>query len=197
MSQTKGFSVIETLVAITIFAIATIAIMTFVVQNYQFLRRINEQVEAQNYARKAVKTIIKELRDANVADTGAYTIESASSTSLIFFANIDSSSDRERIRYFLEGSNLKKGVIKPSGMPIEYKPADEIITTVARYVRNLSFLYFDGNYTGTENPLSEPINVTQIKFARISLEVDVVPNVKPDGFVLTSEVNIRNLKENL
>jgi type II secretory pathway pseudopilin PulG len=196
MSQ-KAFSIIETLVAITIFSVATIAIMAFVIQNYQTLRRINEQIEAQNQARKAIKTMIKEFRNANVADTGAYTIESASSTSLVFFANIDSSSDRERIRYFLEDSELKKGVIKPSGMPIEYNPADEVITTVARYVRNLSFLYFDGNYTGTEDPLSEPINVTQVKFARISLEVDVVPNVKPDGFTLTSEVNLRNLKENL
>jgi type II secretory pathway component PulJ len=195
--MSKGFSIIETIIAITIFTIATIAIMTFVVQNYLMLRRINEQVEAQNQARKAVKTMIKELRNANVADTGAYTIESASSTSLVFFANIDSSSDRERVRYFLQGSDLKKGVIKPSGLPIKYNPIDEVVSTVAGYVRNLSFLYFDGNYTGSQAPLSEPINVTEVKFVRVSLEVDVVPNVKPDGFVLTSEVSLRNLKENL
>lgn len=193
----KGFSLIETIVATSIFTVAIIAILAFIIQNYQTLRRINEQIEAQNFARQAIKTMIKELRNANVADTGAYTIESANSNSLVFFANIDSQTNRERIRYFLDGTDLKKGVIKPSGMPIVYNPTNETFSTVAKYVRSLSFLYYDGNYTGSENPLSGPINVTQIKMLRAFLEVDVVPNMMPTGFTLSSEVNLRNLKENL
>ncbi len=196
-NKNSGLSLIETIVGIGIFTIAITAITIFIIQNYQVLRRINQQIEAQNQARKAIKMIISELRNANLADTGAYTIESATLNSLTFFSNIDSQSDRERIRYFLEENNLKKGVIKPSGNPLKYDPINENISVAARYTRNLSFAYYDGNYTGVEPPLASPINVTKIKMVKVSLTIDVDPHTTPPGFTLESEVNLRNLKENL
>lgn len=90
---------------------------------------------------------------------------------------------------------LKRGVINPTGYPIEYPSDQEEISVLSQHVRNQLpiFRYFDGE----GNELSVPARLEQTKLIRVYLVINVDPNRAPQDFELESNVQIRNLKTNL
>lgn len=196
----KGFTLIEVSVAIGIFAMVMIILMDFIIQNYKSWEEANRIVEAQKNGQGAIQIMIKELRNvAEASETGSFPLESCQNQSVTFYSDVDSNSKIEKVRYFIESNEFKKGVIAPSGNPIEYNPTNEIISPIARYVSNgnePAFYYYDENYNGAGSPLSNPIDVTKAKLIKIFLKVNVDPNRPPSDFILESYVNLRNLKEN-
>jgi prepilin-type N-terminal cleavage/methylation domain-containing protein len=90
---------------------------------------------------------------------------------------------------------LRKGVIQPTGYPIEYPPENEEITVLSQYIRNQLpiFRYFDGN----GNELEAPARLEDAKLMRVYLIINVNPERAPHDFELESNVQIRNLKTNL
>jgi type II secretory pathway component PulJ len=191
-----GFSLIETIVAIGVFVLASIIIWDFITNAYKTQNFSLDQSSAINEAQRGVETMVKELRETMPADNGAYPIEFADSQNLIFYADFDRDNAVEKVHYWLDGSNLKKGITKASGSPLEYSPADEQEIILSRFVRNESlpiFTYKDGNY---EN-LSIPSDPDEVKLIHIHLKIDVYPVKAPMLYDLESDVSLRNLKENL
>jgi prepilin-type N-terminal cleavage/methylation domain-containing protein len=90
---------------------------------------------------------------------------------------------------------LKKGVIQPTGYPVEYPPENEEITVLSQYIRNQLpiFRYFDGE----GNELPAPARLEETKLMRVYLIINVNPERAPQDFELESNVQIRNLKTNL
>ncbi|PKL72011.1 hypothetical protein CVV26_03295 [Candidatus Kuenenbacteria bacterium HGW-Kuenenbacteria-1] len=198
--KSKGFTLIEITVVVGIFAIIIIILMDFIVQSYKSWQETSQIIEAQKNAQDVIKTTIKELRNiAEVSETGSFPLENAQNQSVVFYSDSDSNSRIEKIRYFINDNKFKKGVIAPSGNPIEYNPNNEIITNIAEYITNGNdpvFYYYDENYNGTGSPLTNPIDVTKVKLIKILLKVNVNPNRPPSDFILETYVNLRNLKEN-
>jgi len=63
---------------------------------------------------------------------------------------------------------------------------------------NPLFSYYDSNYNGSGNPLTQPVNINVIRFIKINLTV--LKDVTPTGsgtFTVSSGASIRNLKTNL
>jgi prepilin-type N-terminal cleavage/methylation domain-containing protein len=91
--------------------------------------------------------------------------------------------------------SLRKGVIEPTGYPIQYPQEQEEISILSRYIRNQLpiFRYFDGD--GQE--LAAPARLEETKLIRVYLVINVNPNRPPQDFELESNVQIRNLKTNL
>jgi len=89
---------------------------------------------------------------------------------------------------------FKKGVTKPTGIPLEYLPENEVITILTSYVRNAPpiFEYFD--QTGNKI-LDYPAKLKDTKIMKVYLTVNVNPNRSPDEFELESYVQLRNLKQ--
>ncbi len=196
----KGFTLIEISVAIGIFAIIIIILMDFIVQNYKSWRETSQIAEAQKDAQGAIQIMIKELRNITEAsETGSFPLEDAQNQSIIFYSDSNADSRIEKIRYFIDGRELKKGVIAPSDNPIEYNSANETTTNITKYISNQDeaiFYYYDENYNGTGLPLTNPIDVTKVKLIKVLLRVNVDPSRPPSDFILESQVNLRNLKEN-
>ena len=196
----NGLTIIEVSVAVGIFAIIIVVLMDFVIQNYKSWNEIMRIVEAQRNGQKAIQVMIKELRNiAEMSETGTFPLESAQNQSIIFYSDIDSDSQIEKVRYFIQDNKFKKGVIPPTGDPIEYKTANETISDIAEYIANGNdsvFYYYDKNYIGTGEPLANPVDITKAKLIKIFLRVNVDPNKPPSDFILESQVNLRNLKEN-
>jgi hypothetical protein len=194
--NTKGISLVETLFAIGLFVAASLILWSFVTNFYRTQNFSMDQSSAVTEAQRGVETMVKELRETLPADNGAYPIATAENQNLIFYADFDRDSAIEKIHYWLDGSNLKKGVTKPSGSPLAYNPANEKITILSRYVRNGSlsiFTYRDGNY----NQLAVPADIDSIKLVHVQLKIDVYPDKAPMLYDLESDVALRNLKENL
>ena len=198
-----GLTLVEILVSVGIFLIITTLVWLFIKQSYFFQSFALEQTTSINEAQRGVETIVKELREAAPADTGAYAIERADNFELIFFSDYDRDIAVEWVRYFLVGSDFKKGVTEASGTSSQYLPQNEGVTVLSRYVRNTQtepvFTYYNGDYPGDaeNNPLAVPADPLALKLVHIHLKINAIPDKAPKEFDLASDVQIRNLKDNL
>lgn len=202
-SSEQGLTLIELIVAMSILVLLFSAVWTFILRGYEFQGVEFAQVIAQETARKGLETMIQEIRAANLADSGAYLIQSADASTFTFFSDVDADEKRERVRYFLSGTNVRRGIIEPTGFPITYPTASETFTTIATSVQSGSggndplFAYYPATYTGSESAMSLPVNITDIRVVRVSIVVDADTSQRPDPFTLTSVAELRSIKDNL
>jgi prepilin-type N-terminal cleavage/methylation domain-containing protein len=99
--QKNGFTLIETLVAIFVFALIMTLISGFIIFSYRTYGYINEQARAVDEARRGIETMIRDARGAKPGENGAYPIERADDKQFIFYSDIDNDGKTERVRYFL------------------------------------------------------------------------------------------------
>ncbi len=199
----QGLTLIETLIGIAIFVTAVGVVYMFVSQGFKVQNFSLQGSQAIAEARRGLDTMVKEIRETQIADNGAYPIERADKFEFIFYADIDKDDSVERIRYFLDGTDFKKGVIQPRINPVGYFSSDEVISIISRYVRNTAseplFTYYNSNWPAdtVNNPLPYPAKETDVRFIKINLKVNVQPEMAPDNFEILTYVHIRNLKDNL
>lgn len=89
---------------------------------------------------------------------------------------------------------FKKGVIEPTGQPVQYPLDQESVSVLSSYVRNAPpiFKYYDKD----GNELSElPARLQDTKLMKVYLVINVNPSRAPDDLELESYVQVRNLKE--
>ena len=192
----NGFTIIEALVALGVFVIAILIITAFIINSYKLQNFTYEQSTAISEARRGIETMVKELRETLPGDTGAYPIELAETQEIIFYADFDRDDAIEKVHYWLDGSDFKKGVIEASGNPLTYNPTNEQVETISRYVRNYEdaiFIYRDSDYIA----LNTPADPNEVKLINVYLKINMFENRAPIDYELESDVALRNLKENL
>lgn len=185
----------ELLVGVSLLVISLSAIYGVLFSGYNSYVVGEKQISSQVSGRLAMEWMIKEIRQAKEAETGAFAIEEANPQSLIFYADVESQAGCERIRYFLDRNTLKRGVTFAAGDPPSYPSSSETINVLAKDVDNVSpiFIYFDQDCL----PLSDPVNPVNVSLVRIRLRIDDDPNEIPEALILESNVQIRSLKTNL
>ena len=194
----SGFSVVETLFTMSIF-ILVLGLFTLFARNiWTYNSFISSGFTNTDAGRKILKTMTSEIRTASTADTGSYTISQATASSFTFYSDIDDDGLKEKVRYFLTGTTLQKGVIKPTGSPLAYNPANEIISNLVADETSASiFSYYNENYDGTTAALSFPVNIADIRLVKITLTIDKDGSRPPTPITFSTQVSIRNLKDNL
>lgn len=201
MKVNKGFSLMEIIIVIGISAVIFMGVFNFGQGIFSFNSTAQKNLAAQSGARRVLKTIVKELRSTSPSSLGAYPISQVGTSSIIFFSNIDSDVLKEQIRYFLQGTELRRGVVKPSGNPLTYNQANEQVTSLIKDVRNGTstpiFEYYDSNFAGTSTPLTQPVQATQVRLIRITVKIENDPNKSSGPLQVESQVFLRNLKDNL
>jgi len=190
----RAFTLIETLVTIVIFALIMGAMAGAVVMLYKVHGYTWQQSQAINEARKGVETMVREIREAREGDDGSYILEKANDYEFIFYSDIDGNRTAERVRYFVEGTDFKKGVIRPVGSLATYPADQEEIFVLTSYVTNIPpiFTYFDKN---GEEIMENPARLIDTKMMEVYLIINVNPNRAPQDFELKSAVQLRNLKK--
>lgn len=192
-----GFTFIEVFVSIAISLMMVSAATVFIIYGGKMNLFGSEQDMAVKNARDAGNEIIKEIREAAQGDNGDYLLDLVEAQDFSFYSNIDDDDFTEKIRYFLDDCILKKEVIKPSGDPLEYASANTATTTVALHINNQSeaiFTYYDTDNNLIVNPSSDK---SAVRLVRVSLKVNVNPNIAPQDYYVDMEAHIRNLKDNL
>lgn len=194
----RGFTVVELMTVMAVLLIVGMVVGAFVSSTVRTSGFFSRRAAALQDGRRTLEAFSREFRETSASSIGSYPIEAASASSLTFYADIDTDSFRERIRYFLDGTTLKKGVTKPSGTPLTYNPATESVQPIAAYVATTTiFTYYDGSYTGTQPPLSAPVNAVAVRSVVMTIVIDENPNAAPDPLVLRVTATSRNLKDNL
>jgi len=201
MKQT-GYTLIEIVMALGIVAfvvMAVIGIQLIVKESQSFSLNTLLTVDHGN---GVVTQIARTLRNGRSADNGAFVLETLNDQEVIFYGNSDDDPQTERIHYFLEGASLKRGVIEPTGFPIEYPAGNEKVQVLTEYVVNGDvpiFYYYNGDYPAdqTNNPLAPDLRLSQTRFVRIVVTVNADPDNPQGTYQLESFAQIRNLKTNL
>jgi len=193
----RGISLIEAVVYVAIFTVAMLAIMSSVSFFYNTNRYTLEQSTQVDAARIGVAAMVKDIREADYADTGAFPLISAGANDFSFYSDIDGDGSKEKVRFFVSANDFMTGVTESAGIPPVYSGA-ESISMVAQYVRNIEngtpiFRYYDN--AGAE--ITNYTNVSKIVFVKVDLVVNVNPETLPNEFDLHSSASIRNLKTNL
>lgn len=194
---TRAFTLIETIVVIAATALIMITLGTLIVYFYKTNAYTLEQSTAVMQARRGVEDAIRYMREASYGSDGSYPIESVATSSITFYANINSDPAIERVTYSVQNGVLYRAVEAPGGNPPSYTNAVAATTTVASSIVNDAstpvFRYFDN--TGTE--LLAPVNVSKIASIETTLVIDVNVNRAPVSFTLSGGATLRNLKNQL
>lgn len=198
----SGFTLVEVLIALVlvIFILGAMLALQDMIFNQQ-QTTINSYVTIDT-ANRTVERMAREIRNSRIADNGAYTLEILDDQNLAFYGDADGDSSIERIRYFLDGAVLKKGVIEPTSHPVTYPLANEVVTEVAEGIVNGTepiFYYYNGEWPKdeTNNPL--PITSRQIhtRLIGIRLVVNTDELNLHTNYEIASYTHVRTLKDNL
>ncbi len=198
----SGFSLIELLMGMAIFSfllLGVFGLQQLLMQGEEF--GISTAFTIEN-AQSSLQNLVQELRNARQSDGGAYPLELADDQEIIFYSNADQDNQIERIRYFLQGSDLQKGTIDPVGFPVTYPPGNEVVTTIANFVQNDTdpvFFYYNQDWPADiiNNPLTTPAQLNDVSLVKINVRVNADPENPSSEFVLEPFVQIRMLKDNL
>jgi type II secretory pathway pseudopilin PulG len=199
-NKKSGITLVEVMVSMSI--LVMISLIVFVFQNdiYTFTSIFSETLTIQNKSVKTLKTITSEVRNLSYSSLGSYPIVEAEENSFVFYSDVDGDQLKERVRYFLDGDVLKKGVIKPTGIPLVYNSGDEVVIELLDNIVNgviPIFQYYDDSYSGVGSSLEHPIQISSVRLLKMNLVIDYDVNNPPGAFSLTTQISMRNLKDNL
>jgi prepilin-type N-terminal cleavage/methylation domain-containing protein len=202
LNKIRGVTLIEVLLVMAITSVLGIGLVSL-----QFILGKNQVFIINSYksvddANLSVTSFIREIRAAQESDNGAYLLVSLNDQEIIFYSDIDYDTSVERVRYYLSGTDLIKGITEPTGYPAQYPQDQERLTTLTTNIRNEAspvFYYYNSNWPDDilNNPLPQNLRLSDTRIVRIYLVVNTQPNNPNADYTLESFSQIRMLKDNL
>lgn len=198
----KGFTLLEILFAFGIFFIVIFGIFALFNTSSKANKDVWEGGKVQSEASKVVQNFIDELRTANYSTIGGYPIAYATSTEIVFYANIDADSLIERVRYFVQNDALKKGVTKPTGTLLyTYNTSTEQTSDLVHNLKTpieTVFYYYGDSFNGANitSTMPYPIILPDVKVVGIKLKIKQNSSPNAAVFEIQTKAQLRNLKTN-
>ena len=197
----KGYTTIELVVVIAIIAalsgiVALMSITAVSKPKQQFA-----SLENVDNARIMASRFVNEIRSAIPGVNASAAISLANDSEIIFYSPAAGPGDSvKKIRYYVSDNKLYKAVTAPTGVPLAYTnpPSVSLIQSDLALGGNPLFYYYNGNYDGTTEALSQPVNLNHIRFVKINLTVlKQTTQGSQDTFSLNVGAAVRSLKNNL
>ncbi len=198
-----GFTLIEAVIGIAVMTIIALGVVAFQRSVIMNTKVVQSELREEQQVRKALAMFTTDVRSATASAAGAYAIATTSSSTFMFYANVDTDGSIEQIRYFLASSTLRKGVTKPTGTV--YNQANEKISVIVNDISNATsspiFIYYDTGYDGftssSTDPLPSPINIPLVRLVKMQLTVNPNGIRSPVMQTYMTQATLRNLKDNL
>ncbi|MCC6934118.1 MAG: type II secretion system protein [Candidatus Yanofskybacteria bacterium] len=196
MNRTSGFTLIELLIGIALTTLALGFVTLFTLDISGFGTDLNTRLETERELDMTLRAMISEIRSMGPGENGAYPVATATGTTLTFFSDIDNDGSFEQVRYFLDGTTLKKGITEATGTePAQYPPANEVTSEVVHWlVPGTIFTYYAAGLPSEIGPLPSPTDVAKIRLITITGTTDQDPTKPPLPSTLSITVTIRNLR---
>lgn len=198
----KGFTLLELMVSGFLFSVIVALVAGFAVyyfKNYSFSFEEQQQV---GQVSQVLTQMMREIRRARNAEDGGWPLVQTDDTTLVFYADTTGDGKTDRVRYYMNGTDLMKGVISPTGNPLTYDSANEKLLTLLNNVNATSsaiFRYYNGDYPSDQinNPLTPANRILNTRYITVTLTIDVSKNFSASAYTQTSGTEIRSLKSNL
>ncbi len=195
-----GFTLVETLVVLSLFTLLSLVIGLSIMNLYQY----NSYTIAQSYeidhARRGLQDWSSDAREMLYADDGTFPIVLTEPQQFGFYSDIDKDKSTEYTLYQLASTTLYKFTYEATGTPPVYNLITPSKTEVlSEFVQNIvqatsTFKYF--NEIGTQITATSSL-LTDIRYIEMRLIVNIDPLRSPGEFMLRSGIAPRNLKDNL
>ncbi len=192
-----GFTLIEIVVSMAITVVIAILLVRLARDTTDSTLRFNNQLVTQQQIEQTLQLIVPEIRSISQGIDGSYPIAAAASSSFQFFSDVDRDGKLDKVRYFMNGNILQKGIIKPAGSPASYPTSTEIISDLVSGIVSGTqvFSYYGSAATSSgSTPLPSPINVLSIKTVKVTIVADQGLPGKPSLAGAETSANIRNLR---
>ncbi len=196
----QGFTLVETIVVVSLYTMMTLVIYTSIFNLYQ----ANGYTIAQSYeidqARRGLQNWLSDAREMAYSDTGTFPIAVIQPHRFGFYTNTDQDLSVEYVEYVLTGTTIYKNIYEASGTPPVYNlVTPDRVEILSEYVQNIvqgtsTFLYFDSAGAALTPPSAL---LTDVRYIDTKIIVNIDPVRSPGEFLLRSGVTPRNLKDNL
>lgn len=198
-NKKSGFTLVEVIFGVAMLIITSAVVTNFSRNIFETESYLQTSFRAEDSARNILRGLTAEIRSMNYSALGGYPISEATSDSLTFYSDINGDGHTEQLRYFLDGTLLKKGVVYPTGDPLSYNQAAERISVLASGIISGSdvFYYYGNEYNGTGDPLEEPIDLLSVSLIKIEITLNISGTKIVVPYVIESQASMRNLKQNL
>ncbi len=196
MTNERGVTLLELLIAMAITTLAMTLVTYFAIDISNFGIDLGNRLETERELDLTLLTLVAEVRSMGPGANGAYSIETATANTFTFYSDTEGDGSFERIRYFVDGTILKKGVIEPTTLvPPTYPAGSEAISEVVHYLTSPSiFQYYDEGYPPEIGPLPSPVNISDIRMVTITGTTDKDTTKSPVATTTSVTVTIRNLR---
>ena len=206
----KGFTLVETIVAIALFTVGTQATVLLFAKIMRSKAYSMEMGKSAFVVSRSMGDLTQYLRRTRQSDVGLYPIVTADDNDLVFYSDYDKNGKTERLHiYFADGADadanadtIYMGVREPSGtFPVTYASGDGETITLAEHIVNTPsdpvFSYYNKDYPGDldHNPVATPAVVSEIRLVKIFLKINIDPNNAPDNIQQETFVELRNLND--
>ncbi len=194
----RGFTLLELIIAFSIIVIIVVIAGLFAASMLSSESILRSSLETQGEVQQAMQVMLHEARAMAASNTGSYPIDTANTSTLGFYSDVNGDGFIDHVKYFLSGRTLKKGTIKPTGNPLSYVPGNEVTIDVVHNIvpgATPLFSYYDQNYTGSEQPLAEPASIPSI--TAINIQITAQENNQGAGATFSGTAVPRNLRTNL
>lgn len=195
----QGVTLVELLVAVFmfVFIIGFMATMfSYFFDSYFFVENVTNSNVTAKYA---VDRISSTVREAKTSEEGAYPLIDAGDTSLAFYSDVDDDGEVERIRFFIDGGQLKQGLVEPGSPPQLYTEPEQVSVLIDAIDNQGQpiFEYFNELWPGDtiNNPLDEAARLLYTRMVGIRIPVNYSSD-EATRTTLETKVLIRNLKTN-
>jgi prepilin-type N-terminal cleavage/methylation domain-containing protein len=195
----RGFTLMEVVVVTSISTLLMLVITFSIVSIYRNNAYALAQTGEIDNARRGLQTWTQDAREMDFGANGAYAIQYAGPHYLSFYSDIDPDAVTEFIEYELINTTLYRRVHKAGGFPATYSTSTPSTFTLSEYVQNNieaipTFRYYNNSGEEIANPNAQ---ITDIRYIRMQLVVNIDPIRAPGEFVLEGSATPRNLKDNL
>lgn len=192
-------TLVEVVVLIAVYVILMGAIMAMVSGLYNTNAYTMGQAREIDTARRGIQVWTQDAREMLTSAEGAWPIAIMEPHRMAFYSDVDRDDTIELVIYTLASTTLYKYTYEPTGSPLSYSTSSPSVTYVlSEYVQNLTqasstFQYYDTN--GVQ--LSVGDLLTDVRYVRAGIIVNIDPIRSPGEFMLRASVAPRNLKDNL
>lgn len=200
--NTCGFTLVETLVALTIFGLGIAAIVLVFSKTVKNKAYALEMGKSSFVVSRSMGDLTQYLRRARQSDAGAYPIVSADDNDLVLYSDYDKDGETERLHVYLSNGRVYLGLRSPSEtFPPTYAAGDEITLELAKQIVNTAsdpmFSYYNKDYPAdnVNNPVDTPADVSEIRLIKMFLKINIDPNRAPDNIQQETFVEMRNLND--
>jgi len=193
--HTYGFTLLEMLVVIAILLILapvlSITIQSLYSSHGSSLSRAFSLTETSS----AMKKVVGDVRSAVYGEDGSLPLSTIGTSTITFYCDTDYDGVVERVRYFLDNTTLKKGVIEPTATS-SYPTSNETVATFAEGISNNAngtpvFKY----YTATSSEVTSSSQIMNVRRVEIQLTGSYKYGSETTETPMKSSASIRNLKE--